>query len=85
MNHLAVECQLFILFVNHLSLVEQCLISRWDAAGFLFSMRDNSSAKLPYSIIIQPLVLFNAVKIVLYQPYAVSTAYFLVCVVPYSS
>ena len=34
-----------------------------------------SYAKIPFSIIIQPLVLFNAIKIVLYQqPYAVLTA-----------
>ena len=34
----------------------------WDAAGFLFYMRDKSSATLPSGIIIQPLVLFNAIK-----------------------
>ena len=40
----------------------------WDAAGFLFYMRDKSSATLSSGIIIQPLVLFNAIKkIVLYQ------------------
>ena len=58
-------------------------MSIWDAAGFLFCMKDKSSVKLLYSIIIQPLVLFNAIKIELYQePHAVLTAIFenmLVC------
>ena len=50
----------------------------WDAAGFPFCMRDKSSAKLPYNVIIEPPLFFNAIKIVLYQlPYAVLTAYFL--------
>ena len=40
----------------------------WDAAGFLFYMRDKSSAELPNSIIIQPLVLFNAIKIPQLRP-----------------
>lgn len=58
-------------------------MSIWDAAGFLFCMKDKSSVKLLYSIILQPLVLFNTIKIVLYQePQAVLTAIFenmLVC------
>ena len=53
----------------------------WDTAGFLFCMRDKSSVKLPYSIIIQTLVLYSAIKIVLSQlPYAVLTAFFLKCI-----
>ena len=45
----------------------------WDAAGFLSCMRDNSSVKLPNSIIIQPPVLFSAITTVLKQsPYIYS-------------
>ena len=51
----------------------------WDAAGFLFCMPDKSSAALPSIIIIQPLVLFNAIKdfAISVANYAVLTAYFL--------
>ena len=46
---------------------------------FLSCMRDNSSVKLPNSIMIQPPVLFSAITTVLYQsPNAVLTAYFLI-------
>ena len=59
----------FTILLNHLFHV--ALISMWDAAGFLFCMREKSSAKLRYSIITQPLVLFNAIKIVYYISVAI--------------
>ena len=34
----------------------------WDVACFLFCMQDKSLAKLPYGIIKQPLILFNAIQ-----------------------
>ena len=48
-------------------------------AGFLFCMSDKSSGALPSIIIIQPLVLFNAIKdfAISVANYAVLTAYFL--------
>ena len=51
----------------------RAVISMWDAAGFLFCMREKSSAKLRYSIITQPLVLFNAIKIEYYISEAISS------------
>ena len=57
-----VERKLFTIFFNHLALMEQGSLSMWDAAGFLFCMRDKSSTTLPSGIIIQPLVLFSAIK-----------------------
>ena len=47
--------------------------------GFLFCIRDKSFATLSSSIIVQPLVLFNAIKNLLHQsPYAAAVldAYF---------
>ena len=44
----------------------------WEASGFLFCLWDKYSGTLPSSVIIQLLVLLNAIKIVLYQwPHAV--------------
>ena len=62
-----VEFQLFTMFFNYFSLERQGAYKYWEAAGFLFCMRDKSSVQLPYSIIMQPLILFNAMKTVLYQ------------------
>ena len=43
-------------------LLKRALISMWDVAGFLFCMQDKSLGKLPYGIIKQPLILFNAIQ-----------------------
>ena len=56
--------------------MEQGTRKMWDAASFVFHVRQYSVTQAS-SLVIQPLVLFNAIKIVLYQkPHAVSDCLF---------
>ena len=72
-----VECQSDIIFLNHV-LCNRALIHVWGVAGFLFCVWEKYSSTLPHSVNILPLVLFNAIKIVLYKkPHRVFDCLFL--------
>ena len=63
-----VECNLVTLFLNPLSLVVQGTHKYVGYCNRFSVLHVNTSfATIPSSIIVQPLVFFNVIKIVLYQ------------------
>ena len=69
--HLIIGCMSSVtIFLDHISLVQQATHKyayMWDAAAFLLRMWNKYSSTLPSGVIGQLLVLFDAIKIELYQ------------------